>query len=211
MKSSAQGDGPSKVKNQQIFTCAFHGKASSGAFTLVELLVSVAIFTLITTTAVFNNAQFNGNVILTNLAYEVALSVRQAQFYGITVKQSSTNTFDAGYGINFNIATPAAYILFEDKPTPNKVYDAGESLETFNLRKGNFISKICLTQTTTCSSASSVDISFVRPNPDAYIRSAGTFYSKAEICVSSPLGNKRKVIIESTGQISVGTADSACD
>lgn len=185
---------------------------TSGAFTLVELLVSVAIFTLITTVAVFNNAQFNGNVILSNLAYEVALSVRQAQFYGITVKQSSTNTFDAGYGMNFNIATPSSYILFEDKPTPNKIYDAGEALETYMLRKGNLISRICLSQGGTCSSYPSVDISFVRPNPDAFIKYAGSTYSKAEICVSSPSGNKRKVVVESTGQISVAMdTDGICN
>ena len=184
---------------------------SQSGFTLVELLVSVGIFTLITTAAVFNNAQFNGNVVLSNLAYEVALSVRQAQFYGITVKQSSTNTFDAGYGINFNMSTPTSYLLFEDRPTPNKTYDSGEALETYVLRKGNFISKICLSQSAACSSSPSVDISFVRPNPDAFIRYAGNSYSKAEICVSSPSGNKRKVVIESTGQISVATADAACN
>ena len=183
-------------------------------FTLVELLVSVAIFTLITTTAVFNNAQFNGNVLLTNLAYEVALSVRQAQFYGITVKQSSTNTFDAGYGIHFDTATPAAYILFEDKPTPDKTYTANEALETYTLRKGNTISKVCVTNVSrTClSPGSTVDITFIRPNPDAYIRYQGSFYSQAEICVSSPLGNKRKVVVESTGQISVATdAEGICN
>ena len=186
-------------------------KSSERAFTLVELLVSVAIFTLITTVAVFNNAQFNGNVILTNLAYEVALSVRQAQVYGTTVKQSSSNTFDAGYGINFDTVTPAAYILFEDKPTPDKTYNAGEAIETYILRKGNTISKIGLSNGGPCSSSTSVDISFIRPNPDAFIRKDGTFYTKAEICVSSPGGNKRKVVIESTGQISVATAGSECN
>ncbi len=79
------------------------------------------------------------------------------------------------------------------------------------LRKGNVISRICLTQTTTCAQVNSVDISFVRPNPDAFIRSGGTSYSKAELCISSPLGNKRKVIIESTGQISVAASDSVCN
>lgn len=187
------------------------GTSSLGAFTLVELLVSVAIFTLITTTAVFNNAQFNGNVILTNLAYEIALSVRQAQFYGITVKQSSASAFDSGYGIHFNMSTPTNYLLFEDRPTPNKTYDVGEAIETYMLRKGNSISKICLTQSSSCQSVQSVDISFVRPNPDAFIRSGGSSYSKAEVCLSSPLGNKRKIIVESTGQISVAASDSACD
>jgi type II secretory pathway pseudopilin PulG len=191
-------------------------KSSERAFTLVELLVSVGIFTLITTAAVFNNNQFNGNVVLSNLAYEIALSIRQAQVYGTTVKQSTQSTFDAGYGINFNLtgqSGPTTYTLFEDRPTPNREYDAGEALETFTIRKGNRISKICVfqPQSTDCTSVTALDISFVRPNPDAYIRSGGTKYTKTEICLASPLNNKRKIIVEATGQLSVSVADSICD
>src|SRR6185369_828665 len=101
-------------------------------FTLVELLISIAIFTMITSVAVFNHAEFNGSVLLTNLAYEIALSVRQAQVYGTTVKQSSdinTVRFDSGYGVHFNTAAPTTYTLFEDKFPPNHVYDATEDVE----------------------------------------------------------------------------------
>ena len=55
-------------------------------FTLIELLVSIAIFIIITSVAVWNNSQFNSTILLTDLGYEIALSVRQAQVYGITVK-----------------------------------------------------------------------------------------------------------------------------
>lgn len=185
---------------------------------MVELLVSISIFSLITTVAVFNHSKFNGTVILTNLAYEVALSVRQAQFYGIIVRQTSADAtkFDSGYGIHFDLTNPSTYFIFEDVKSggvPNHVYDGSDiSVETFRIQKGNAISKVCVDGN--CSN-SVVDISFVRPNPDAYIRAGGiqgTSYGKAEICVSSPSGTKRKVTVESTGQISVSVdAGAVCN
>ncbi len=184
-------------------------------FTLVELLVSISIFTLITTMAVLNHNQFNSSVVLTNLSYEIGLSIRQAQFYGISVKQASnavTANFDSGYGIHFDLNNPKTYLLFEDvKPeggSIDHVYDEGTdvSTEIFNIGKGNRISRICL-DTIDCTKTV-VDISFVRPNPDAYIKapgSIGSTYNKAEICVSSIDSVYRKVVVESTGQISVTT------
>jgi prepilin-type N-terminal cleavage/methylation domain-containing protein len=195
------------------------GPCSRG-FTLIELLVSIGIFTLITTISVFNNAQFNSNVLLTNLAYEVALSVRQAQFYGISVRQNTSDSskYDSGYGIRFDrVASPTSYILYEDVKSgvsPNHIKDAGDTdIETFTLQKGNRITKVCVDGD--CTTHSRVDITFVRPNPDAYIRASdntSTAYGKAEVCVASPAGAKRKVVVESTGQISVSTdASPLCD
>jgi len=189
-------------------------RTSTKGFTLVELLVSIGIFTLITTVAVFNNSSFNGSLVLSNLAYEIGLSVRQAQFYGITVKQTSLDQtkFDSGYGIHFDMNDPSTYILFEDrKPpagSPDHVYNgssvADADIEIFRISKGNSISNVCVDGN--CVN-SSVDITFVRPHPDAYIRVNGdplTYHAQANICVISKQGTKRKVVVESTGQISVG-------
>jgi prepilin-type N-terminal cleavage/methylation domain-containing protein len=178
-------------------------------FTLVELMVSVAIFAAITTMAVWNHARFNGTVLLTNLAYEIALSIRQAQVYGITVREGSSGAFDSGYGIHFDPANPASYLLFEDRAPRNRIYDAGEELETFSISKGNGIRKVCADGA--CGS-SVLDISFIRPNPDAYIKSVGSGSPSgtATICVSSPQNERRRVIVESTGQISVQTDDGTC-
>lgn len=188
-------------------------------FTLVELLVSIGIFAVVTSVAVANHTDFNGSVLLTNLAYEIGLSVRQAQIYGITVKGTALDAtkFDSGYGMRFDMSTPTRYYLFEDVTPPDHYCDMSECgasyenvVETFYIQRGNRISKICVDSD--CS-PTVLDISFVRPNPDAYIRVGGVSYGKAEICVFSPIaGTKRKVIIESTGQISVSTnASPVCD
>ncbi len=178
-------------------------------FTLVELLVSISIFTLITSVAVYNHAKFNNSVLLTNLAYEIGLSVRQAQFYGISVRQNASFSFNSGYGVHFNPATPTAYTLFEDKTGgTSHVWDSGEDLQNFTISKGNKILKVCVDGN--CNSTI-VDISFIRPNPDAFITtggSNGSYKGEADICVASPDGTVRKVIVESTGQISVGTDDA---
>jgi competence protein ComGC len=187
----------------------------TNGFTLVELLVSIGIFMLITTMAVVNHSQFNSSVLLTNLAYEVGLSIRQAQVYGITVKhsESSSSKFDSGYGIHFDLtADPKSYTLFEDyKPTGGSVshdYGAGDAdVEKFHIQKGNSISGIYIDGNNT--RVMNVDITFIRPNPDAYIIVSGDSarHAKAEICVKSPQGTARKVTVENTGQISVVADD----
>ena len=198
---------------------------SQQGFTLVEMLVSIGIFVIVTTIAVYNQGRFNSSVLLTNLAYEIALSMRQAQFYGITVKGitstiTSKTTFEGGYGVHFD-ANTTQYTLFEDRdPSPengllesNGLFDSGEALEAFSIKKGNKVGKICLTSglSTSCS-FTSVDISFVRPNPDSRILSGGVSFGKAEICVSSSQNTYRKILVDLSGQISV-TLDSTslCD
>jgi prepilin-type N-terminal cleavage/methylation domain-containing protein len=185
-------------------------KAHQKGFTLIELMVSIAIFSLITTMAVFSNTQFNASVLLTNLAYEVAISIRQAQVYGVTVRKNTANAFDSAYGVHFDLATPASYLLYEDT-NGNRIYDTGTdiALETFNIQKGNGIRQICVTKNSvlTCNntSGSTLDVSFIRPNPEASIVFNAVTQDKAEICVSSPQNTKRKIVVEETGQIWVST------
>ena len=194
--------------NGESMKAAYNSRVSG--FTLVELLVSIGIFMLITTMAVMNHAQFNSSVLLTNLAYEVGLSIRQAQVYGITVKQTDAAKFESGYGIHFDLDDPKTYILFEDfKSSASAIeashtYDVGDSdIETFRIQKGNRVSGIYIDGDT--DSRAEVDITFIRPNPDAYIKYSGDsgLHNKAEICLKSPQGTARKVIVENTGQISV--------
>lgn len=181
----------------------------TAGFTLVELLVSIGIFMLITTMAVVNHTQFNSSVLLTNLAYEVGLSIRQAQVYGITVKQTDAAKFESGYGIHFDLLEdPKSYILFEDYKSAtieaSHTYDTVDSdIETFRIQKGNRISGIYIDGDP--DSQSEVDITFIRPNPDAFIKFSddNSLHKKAEICLKSPQGTARKVVVENTGQISV--------
>jgi len=198
-------------------------KVSKG-FTLIELLTSVAIFSAITTVALFNNSKFNSSVLLTNTAYEVALAIRQAQFYGVNIKQSSNTThtlrYQSGYGVRF-VPNAGSFFLFEDvspdpdnEALPDRVYTNSDvQVENFTLRRGATISKVCVDScdsSNTLGTGEPLDITFLRPNPDAEIRrnGSGVPYSSARVCVKAPDGTQRKIIVNTTGQISVVSGDA---
>ncbi|MCL5782024.1 MAG: prepilin-type N-terminal cleavage/methylation domain-containing protein [Patescibacteria group bacterium] len=90
-------------------------------FTLIELLVTIAIFVFMTALILARYNSFNSGTLLTNAAYDVALAVKEAQTYGIGVKQYSYKQFSTGYGLYFSTAYDAThtntgtFVLFADK------------------------------------------------------------------------------------------------
>src|SRR6266481_8758790 len=85
---------------------------SRRGFTLVELLVTIGITLVILGTLVFNQSHYSDSAALKNLADTIGLTVRQAQVYGVSVKEFNTgsNNFSSAYGVDFNSATPTSYI-----------------------------------------------------------------------------------------------------
>lgn len=82
-------------------------------FTLVEMIVVLAIIVIITTIAMLGQSSFNRSMVLTDIAYTIAFSVREAQSLGIS-SRAFGGTQDAGYGIHFTNGTPTSYKLFAD-------------------------------------------------------------------------------------------------
>ena len=82
-------------------------------FTLIEMLVVLAIISIITTMAIVGQATFNQSVFLTDTAYSVALSVREMQSLGLSSRKFS-GVQNPGYGLHFSTAAPDSYILFAD-------------------------------------------------------------------------------------------------
>lgn len=180
-------------------------------FSLIELLVVISIFSMITIVVLANHSRFNGSVLLGNLAYDIALSVREAQVYGLSVKQFDSQ-FQVGYGVHFSDSS--TYILFADVNPRNNRYDLGTDsiIQTNSLGKGHFILRYCAENSvgvTSCSDSRGspptyLDIVFFRPDPDATINTnEPTVYSRGAIVVASPLGETRTITVASTGQISV--------
>jgi hypothetical protein len=176
----------------------------------------ISIVTLISSTTLFNHSKFNSSVTLENLAYEVALTIRQAQFFGMYVREVNLGTanFDTGYGVYFNKGTdPTSFIFFADLDDDN-IYDAtGELLDKFNMVSGNNISSICVDNGSGCTSVNEVYISFKRPNPDAIIKTNNysnctTGCSLVKIYIGTPRENvsDKIVTVSSVGQISITTA-----
>ncbi|MCW9054437.1 MAG: prepilin-type N-terminal cleavage/methylation domain-containing protein [Candidatus Pacebacteria bacterium] len=189
-------------------------KHPQGGFSMIELVVSVGILVVITLVVLVNYAAFGGSVLIGSLAYDVGLSIRQAQVFGLSVREFGfgSGQFDVGYGVHFDMDSPQDYFIYADLDK-NYIYNADDGAqEVFNIGRGFSIKRVCVTtvsSTELCSDTDNInvlDITFVRPDPDAYIRvdgDAGTVYQSARVVVGSPQGAEREVTVESTGQISV--------
>jgi type II secretory pathway pseudopilin PulG len=90
---------------------------------LIELVVVMAIITFVMVVVMTGQSSFNKTIILENTAYDIALTLRNAQTYGLGSRVRtnegviiSTNT---GYGVHFESATPSSLTLFADiYPSP---------------------------------------------------------------------------------------------
>lgn len=191
--------------------------AITRGFTLVEMVVVVGIIALISGLMLANNNRYGGVVILQNLAYDISLSIRQAQVYGIAV-QRFNSTFNSSYGMHFQLGSGdsgSTYVLFADALSPeNGLYDCPqpgtsncELVQSSSIALGYSIAQLCMTPAAGVENCSltSLDIVFKRPEPDAYIRSRDTVSvgESARIIVRSPRGDTKSVSVQTNGQISV--------
>lgn len=171
-------------------------------FTLLELLVVISIFSAISVITIANLPKFSSKVEFDNQALELALDIREAQVYGMGVREDSTNfgQFKSGRGIFIEKSSADHYIVFEDRNN-NGRFDVDAREQTGGdifFKEGFNIIDICLDYI--CNTSSSVNIVFKRPNPDALIYPAGYF---AVIKLQSSSGDTRDVTVTSTGQIYV--------
>lgn len=105
-------------------------------FTIIEMLIVVAIFAVVATILLFNYRDFSNNVSVRNLAEEIGLSVRKAQSYATSVHSiagtngAMSDMFPA-YGVSFSVnssgsqlydPTVTSFALFADvSPNSNTV------------------------------------------------------------------------------------------
>lgn len=210
---------------------SFRSTVSARGFTLVELLVVSTIILLMTSYIFFQQSKFNSTTLLRSLTYSVALSVRQAQVYGTSVKgttvaqasctagtYSSGACFANGFGVHIPAtgANASTYYIFADL-NGDGAYATGEELPVFTLGRGYRITQVCAVPVggSTCTTLSALTVYFRRPDPDACLSTnadgkcadgVAAVYSRAYITISdSNNSDSRSVKITQTGQISVCT------
>ncbi|MCX6702243.1 MAG: type II secretion system protein [Candidatus Zambryskibacteria bacterium] len=196
---------------------------NKNGFTLTEALVSLAIVTLIMSSVLFNYSTFSDNLALSSAGQELAITIRQAQTYGLTVKEVSSGggRFDSAYGLCFDKDDAGNYYLFADL-NGDKKYDVGsgcgsgptntECVEKFTLRNNVKISDVC--DGSACPPQPAVrmmDVTFLRPNPEANINftnNGGIIVVgpslTGKVILISPRNKTITITIESTGQVLVG-------
>ena len=199
-------------------------KQKKSGFTLIEMIVVVAIISVVTVLVLFNNARLNSTILVSNTAYEIGLIVRESQVAGLGVK-ATADGFSASHGVHFDIAQPKTVILFADK-NGNGVYDPSNNELTqeytitnsragsiLGICKGSVLSTSTSNYCTTGNGEQTVDIVFTRPNPEAMFKVQDISTSPVEdytgsIVISTGFLNDvcRSVTIEKTGSVEISNA-----
>lgn len=147
-------------------------------FTLVELLVSVSIIALISSISLFEGNKLLEINALSGATQQLSLAIREAQSYGISVKESpqSAGQFTYGYGVAFDLSDPYSIFIFSDV-NGNSLYDGttactSECVEKITIKDNISISQLCAIESVTTCNASiqRFHIAFLRPNPEPIIR-----------------------------------------
>jgi prepilin-type N-terminal cleavage/methylation domain-containing protein len=156
-------------------------------FTLVEMLVAIAVALVFMGGMLFSRGDFDSTVRLGSITREVALFAREAQTYG------------AGGGSDVNVGTPHGVYFDEDESNSEITlyadddesgsYDSGEELETLELPNDYII-----------SSPSEFDVYFTRPTLRAnFNKGSGV---KTIVVTHTPSGKTREAKISTSGYIS---------
>ncbi len=110
-------------------------------FSFIELIIVVAIMALISSVVLFKQAKFSSDILITNMAYQIALAIRQAEVFGLSSKEADTGSlttaFRAGYGVLFTplLATggesangESAFAMFLDNPSYSSITAGTDSV-----------------------------------------------------------------------------------
>jgi len=190
---------------RKLFTKNNNRSLNKG-FTLVELLVTIVIFVVITGVVLVNSNKFDSAVLLRNFAYDVALTIKQAQSYGVNVRESNSGLFNTAYGIYFDTGTggdrtkfvlfndtgdEAAYSGFTSGPA-DQVYNGSlvscptndpECVQKFSMTRGTYVKKLCAgADIASCDTVDQLSILFRRPSLEAKIY----INNQSEVVVPTP-------------------------
>lgn len=192
----------------------------SAGFTLVELLI-VIVITVLLISVIFTGDRTRAVTFrLDDVAYRIALKVREVQSYGLSAREYSqaggagTRTFCAGYGVVFNITTPTVFHVFADFPLILTQFSCGNTHVAYNVTdplleevvlRGARVTSLCAKRigfAEVCG-INQLSVGFQRPSPEPRVQ-GGSNYEFAKITVSTPDGlASRTIIVRASGQVSV--------
>jgi Tfp pilus assembly protein FimT len=177
---------------------------------MAELLIVLAIIGLLTAVVVAQYRDFDSTTVLRNLAYEIALSVREAQVMTISTSNLGggsilQNQGQNSYGITFD-TNSRSYTIFNDLDGDD-AYDApGELVKLITISQGASITNIEEEYTDgSTASVGSATITFDRPHLDTAFTTSSNSNAIVELTIEATTqrGGSRLIRITKAGRISV--------
>lgn len=187
-------------------------------FTLIELIVTVSIFLVVSSIVLVSYPDFSQRMALNRTAQEVALTFRKAQSFALAVRGFGSQF--PGYGVRFDLAdSDRAFILFADFPTGTEDFlgdqryggpDSGEKVEEFRIQTAAKITRLCKNKQPDGVSwenceLSNVEAVYTRPDPIIALRADGDAQgvSNLGIEISSLRGVTKTIVVWITGQVTI--------
>ena len=182
--------------------------------TIIEILVVLAIFAIVSGVVFFNFKGLNDVVYLERLTHDIASQIEEAKRAAISGENPFLFTGKPSYGVHFDRSvSPNTITYFADQDNDSFFDDPGELLGTsLSPQTGYGINKICVNNTTSLCSLSNrnnLTVVFTRPFPDAVLSAEDSLgaidktISNAQIEVISPDNLRRTITVRVTGQVSV--------
>jgi len=176
-----------------------------GGFTIVEMMVAMAIITIVSAQVLFSFSGLNEGTALNSSAREMALSLRRAQSMALAVTRIPVlSAVPPAAGVRIATISPQTYLLFGDLAATRdfKYTSSAELIATQTLERGNRISRIL--------DENSVEhdiIHLIFSSPEATLsitdEDGNDIGNLLTIELVAPNGQKKKVVARTTGQISI--------
>ena len=184
-------------------------KSYFAGFTLVELIITIAIFVFMTALVMARYNDYYSGTIFKNLAYDIAITIREAQSYGISVKVR-TDAFNKAYGAYFPGGAQSKNFSLKAFDFNNYVIPEA-SEKDFTLKHGAVFQSFTVSvDDVNYSNASNLAIIFQRPDPEAIICAEVNgspqdcvFYKYAKIKLLAVNGATMTVKVNTSGQIAI--------
>ena len=183
-------------------------------FSMLELVVVIAIMVTVSSIVLANYPGFNERLTARQRAEEIASNVRQAQAYGLGVKEFVPNDFP-GYGVYFESSVTDSYVLFADS-VRNLTYDllSSEKIKDLPILGNVRIYDLCANQKQLPAGScglTSLTVVYTRPTPIVILKGGsspscagvGGSWCDIEVKIRGSRGTTRTVVIWLSGQISV--------
>lgn len=204
---AGEGGGIQKIKEETRSL----GRVVTG-FTMVEVVVLLAIFVLIASVVLASFPRLSQRINLQSSNQGLALSLRKAQNMAFAVRQVSGPTgriAPPAYGVHVELGTPTSYIIFADIANPGGVndnrYRPGDDVlvETVALAPGVQIDGIISDIGGGNAPQQVLNVAFTVPEARMTISNAGgPVAESAEIFLrSGTLSFRKSAVVRTSGQI----------